>query len=162
MAGLPAEIYELAQFSPAEDLMLALLRDRLSGIPVQTMIEQNQPIPFVLVRRNPTGPLWGGDMRFVDEASMIVHAYVADPNGDEDAGILSEAIRVILFDAFKKQTVVPGRGHITKLEMTIAPRQVNDWATSAGPVQYADLPTGVWRYEAKYDLQIRKPKTLVL
>lgn len=162
MAGLPDEIKALAEFSPAEDLLLAVLRQGLPGIVVQSLIEQGQSFPFVLVRRNPTGPLWGGDMRFVDEASMLVHCFCEDPDGDEDAAILSEAVRSVLFRAFQTQLVIPGRGHITKLEMTSAPREVSDWSTSAGPVQYADLPTGVYRYEAKYSLQIRKPRTLTL
>ncbi len=54
---------------------------------------------------------------------------------------------------------MPGRGHLTRVQMTSAPRRVTDWATATGPVQYADLPTGVWRYETQYRIGIRKPHT---
>jgi hypothetical protein len=36
---------------------------------------------------------------------------------------------------------------------------LGDWGPSTGPVQYADLPVGVFRYEAIYDLEIRRPVT---
>ena len=40
--------------------------------------------------------------------------------------------------------------------MTSAPRRVTDWTTATGSVQYADPPTGVWRYETQYRVGIRQ------
>lgn len=159
MAGLPSEIKALAELSPVEDLMLAVLRDGLPGIQVQSLIAKNQTFPLVLARRDPSFGNWAGDTRFLDAARVAVHCFCEDPDGDEDAAILSEAVRVVLRDAWLKQTVYPGRGHITRVDLAAAPRRQTDWATSSGPVQYADLPTGVWRYEATYDIEIRKPRT---
>jgi hypothetical protein len=158
MAGLPPEIKALAELSPVEDLMLAILRDGLPGIEVKSLIAKDQTFPLVLVRRDPSFGNWTGDTRFLDAARVAVHVFCQDPDGDEDAAILSEAVRVVIRDAWLGQKVVPGRGHITRADLASAPRRVSDWATATGPVQYADLPTGVWRYEASYDIEIRKPR----
>jgi hypothetical protein len=158
MAGLPPEIKALAELSPVEDLMLAILRDGLPGIAVKSLIAKDQTFPLVLVRRDPSFGNWTGDTRFLDAARVAVHVFCQDPDGDEDAAILSEAVRVVIRDAWLGQKVVPGRGHITRADLSGAPRRVSDWATATGPVQYADLPTGVWRYEATYDIEIRKPR----
>lgn len=157
MANLPPEVVALAERSPVEDFMLDLLRAELPGVAVNTLIATDQTFPFLLVRRIPGLGDNAGDARFVDSAGVSVQAFVEDPNGDEDAAILSEAVRVVLRDAWLKQTVIPGRGHITRFDMSSAPRRVTDWATASGPVQYADLPSGVWRYETQYHLSIRRP-----
>lgn len=159
MAGIPASIKALAELSPVEDLIIALLRPGLAGIPVQTLINDNQAFPLVLVRRGDNFGNWGGDLRgFMDDAELIIHAFAEDPDGDEDAAILAEAVRVVLRDAWLSNTVIPGRGHLTGMKMTSPPRRVSDWATSTGPVQYADLPTGVHRYEIRFEVAIRKPR----
>ncbi|MDX3405153.1 hypothetical protein PV708_02735 [Streptomyces sp. ME02-6977A] len=158
MAGLPPEIKALAELSPVEDLMLAVLRQGLPGIQVQSLIAKGQTFPLVIARRDPSFGNWQGDTRFLDAARVGVHVFCEDPDGDEDAAILSEAVRVVLRNAWLNQTVYPGLGHITRVDLASAPRRQTDWATSTGPVQYADLPTGVWRYEATYDIEIRKPR----
>ena len=159
MAGIPTEIRALAELSPVEDLLLAILREGLPGIAVQSLISVGQVFPLVLVRRAPRMGEWTGDTRFVDSADVLLHTFAQDPDGDEDAAILAEAARVVLRDAWLANKAVPGRGHVTRVEMTSAPRRVTDWATATGPVQYADLPTGVWRYETGYRIQVRKPRT---
>ena len=158
MAGIPAAVRALAELSPVEDLLLAILREGLPGVTVQSLISIGQQFPMVLVRRAPHMGEWTGDPRFVDSADVVVHTFAEDPDGDEDAAILAEAARVVLRDAWLANKAVPGRGHITRVEMTSAPRRVADWATATGPVQYADLPTGVWRYESGYRIQIRRPR----
>lgn len=158
MAGLTPEIEGLLEFSPVEDVMLAVLRDAITTIPVQSLIEADQQAPFILVRREPSFGQWDGDARFVDAAYVVVETFCKDPDGDEDAARLAEAVRVVLIRAAARQKVYPGLGNIAKVEMTSAPRRAPDWATSTGPVQYADLPTGLWRYETKYRVEIRKPR----
>lgn len=158
MAGLPDEIKALVELSPAEDLLLAILRERLPGVQVQALIEAHQRFPLVLPRRMPDFGDWSGDTRFTDSADIAVHTFCEDPNGDEDAALLAEAVRVVLRDAWLSNRIVPGRGSLSNVEMTSSPRRVTDWATATGPVQYADLPTGVWRYETLYRIAIRKPR----
>ncbi|MEU6959593.1 hypothetical protein [Streptomyces chrestomyceticus] len=158
MAGIPDHIKALAELSPVEDLLLAVLREGLPGIRVKSLIDQHETFPLVLVRRDPSFGEWAGDTRFTDAARVAVHTFAPDPNGDEDAAVLGEAVRVVLRDAWLKNRGVPGRGHITRVDLNSPPRRASDWATATGPVQYADLPTGVWRYEAVYDVYIRKPR----
>lgn len=158
MSGLPAHIRAMVELSPVEDLLLVLLRERLPGISVQSLIWDNQTFPMVLVRRQPSFGEWMGDTRFIDSADVTIHTFAADPDGDEDAALLAEAVRVVLRDAWLMHRSVPQRGHLARVTMTSAPRRVTDWATATGPVQYADLPTGVWRYETLYRVAIRKPR----
>lgn len=159
MAGLSDDIKALAERGPVEDIVLLILREGLPGVEVKSLIADDQTFPFVLVRRVPGLGYNAEDTRFIDSATVKVDCFVPDPDGDEDAAILSEAVRVVLRDAWFAQKVYPGLGHITDFELTSAPRRVTDWATAAGPVQYADLPSGVWRYEAQYRLEIKKSRT---
>lgn len=157
VAGLPDAIRAKAELSPVEDLLLAVLRDGLPGISVQSLIRHDQKFPFVLIRRDSSFGNWTGDTRFTDTARISVQALCEDPDGDADAAILAEVVRVVLRDAWLSPTVYPGIGHLVRVDMASAPRRSTDWATATGPVQYADLPTGVWRYETQYDIEIRKP-----
>lgn len=157
MSGLPQSVLDLVELHPVEDIALAVLRDGLPDIPVYSLIPEDAPRPFVLVRRDHNMGQWTGDPRFTDSARVTTHAYVDDPDGDEDAALLSEAIRVVMRNAWLDKKVVPGLGSIISIKMMSEPTRVTDWATSAGPVQFADLPTGVWRYETSYEFKIRKP-----
>ena len=159
---LPPEVLAKAEFSPVEDIALAILRAALPGVEVNSLIRHDQAFPFVLVRGGDALGEWRGDHRFLDSAQLLVHTFASDPDGDEDAALLAEAVRVALRDAWRAQTIVPGRGHITGFDMVSKPRRVTDWATATGPVQYADLPAGTHRYEVRFGLTIRKPKTLAL
>jgi hypothetical protein len=159
VSGIPDEIKAIAEFAPVEDLMLAILREKLPGVRLQSQIEDDQTFPFIMVRRSPTFGQYNGDMRFTDWAEVAVNVLVQDPNGDEDAAVLSEAVRVALRDAAVEQKVYPGLGHVFGVTLASSPRRAADWSTATGPVQYADLPTGVWRYEARYEVEIRKPST---
>ncbi|WP_406409654.1 hypothetical protein OG923_12630 [Streptomyces halstedii] len=158
MAGLPAGIKALAELSPVEDLLLSVLREGLPGVAVRSLIAKDQEFPLVLVRRDPSFGAWTGDARFTDYARVSVQTFCEDPDGDADAAILAEAVRVVMRDAWLNQKVYP-TGHITRVDMASSPRRATDWATATGPVQYADLPTGVWRYETQFDVEIRKPRS---
>lgn len=154
-SSLPANILALAEMTPMEDLVLALLRDKLDGIPVRSLIADDQQFPMVLVRRSGDWGEWKGDSRFLDSGQLSVHAFVSGIEADSDGAILSEAVRVVLRDSVN--VVIPERGYVTKVRMQQAPTRKPDWATAVGPVQYADLPTGVVRFETVYQLEIRKP-----
>jgi hypothetical protein len=155
MSTLPDSVLNLVEMSPVEDLLLGLIPSKLGGVPVKTKIEPNSTFPFVFVRSNGSWGTWSGDERFLDAAHVFVETFCDGLNSDEDAANLAEAVRVILRDS--KNVVVPHRGHITECEMVSRPRRTSDWATSTGPVQYADLPTNVSRWEAEYHVIIRKP-----
>lgn len=155
---LPSAINALVQFAPAEDVVLPILSVGLDPVRVQTLIEFDQGFPVVHARRA-QGLIAAdvGDVRFVDSVLLQVNVFTQDPDADEEGAILSDAVRAVLYGAYRNQIVVPERGHISYFHVRQPPKRAADWATATGPVQYADLPTGVMRYEAIYQLGIRRP-----
>jgi hypothetical protein len=145
----------LIEMSPVEDLLLHLFREALPDIKVQTLVEDKQKFPFILLRSSGSWGSWEGDERFIDSSTIEIHAFCEGINADVDANLLSEAARVILRDS--KNKVVPGKGYLISVEMLDRPKRSPDWQASVGPVQYADLPTGVERWESVYRVTIRKP-----
>lgn len=154
-SSLPDSILEMVEMTPIEDLMLSLLRAKLPDVSVQTLVRADQNFPFVLIRSGGSWGAWTGDDRFIDASTFDVHVFCLGVNADQDAALLSEAVRVAIRDS--RNIVVPGLGYLMEYEMLDRPSRSPDWATSVGPVQYADLPTGVERWEASYDLTIRRP-----
>lgn len=153
---LPASVLALVELSPIEDIALAILRDGLPDVASYSLIPEAPPSPFILVRRDAAFGGWEADARFTDFGRIRIDCFAADPDGDEKGAVLSEAVRVVMRQAWLTNKHVPGRGYVTRIDMTSEPTRKTDWATSAGPVQFADLPTGVWRYESKYALRIRR------
>lgn len=155
---LPQSVLDLVELSPVEDVLLSILREGLPEVPVVSLIPKEAPSAFVLVRRLHGMGQWSGDPRFTDAGRFFVHTFTEDPDGDEKGAVLSEAVRVVLRNAWLAHKVVPGRGSIISIKMLSEPSRKTDWATASGPVQFADLPTGFWRYETTYEIKIRKPR----
>lgn len=156
---LPQEVLELVEMNPVEDILLGVLRTQLPGIDVQTLIQYQQGFPFVLARAYGSWGDWDGDPRFLDAAQVNIHTFCDGVNADEESALLSEAVRVVLRDSINVPVMKDGKslGHLTKADMMVRPRRVTDWATATGPVQYADLPQGVFRWETVYHVEIRRP-----
>jgi hypothetical protein len=152
--ALPAEVLALAQFKPLEDLVLALLRDHFTEVPVRSLITDPMTTPMVVVRLGDGFGVWNGDHRFITTGQLMVDTFADGIEADHDAAMLGEAVRVALRRSLN--VVKPGLGHLTSVEPIHLPRRKPDWATSIGPVQYADLPTGVVRYESDYDIAWRR------
>ncbi len=156
---MPQSIVDLVELSPVEDVLIEVLRAGLPDVPVVSLIAEDPPHLFVLVRRLHGMGDWRGDPRFTDSGRFFIHTFTEDPDGDEKGALLSEAVRVVLRDAWLNHANVPGKGSVISIKMLNEPSRVNDWATASGPVQYADLPTGFWRYESIYQINVRKPLT---
>jgi hypothetical protein len=156
--ALPQSVLDLIEFSPVEDLLLEVLRAGLPDVPVYSLIPKDAPDLFVLVRRMAGMGGWSGDQRFTDAGRFFINTFTVDPDGDAKGAQLSEAIRVVLRDAWLSNYTSPDYGSIIRIEMSQEPARRTDWATSSGPVQFADLPTGFWRYETTYTIKIRKPR----
>lgn len=157
VVNLPASVLALVELSPIEDVALVILKDGLVDIPSYSLIPETVPDDFIVVRRAHGYGLWKGDERFTDWARITVHVLTKDPDGDEKGALLSEAVRVVMRNAWLNNKLIPGRGYVSRIEMRSEPSRVTDWATASGPVQFADLPTGYWRYETTYGISIRKP-----
>jgi hypothetical protein len=158
MSDLPTSVYALIENKPVEDIILAILREGLPDVSVVSLIPQEVPEHFVLVRRLQSLGDWHGDPRFTDEGRFAIHTYTADPDGDYKGAILSEAVRVVLRNASLHGWRHPDLGSVIEIAMVSEPTRATDWSTSTGPVQYADLPTGYWRYQSSYTLSVRRPR----
>lgn len=159
MTGVPARALAMAEFPPVEDVILPVLREAFPDIPVHSLIPQEtDAFPFILVRSEPSPGFWGGNADFVERTMVAIHVFTEDPNGDEEGALLSDAVRVAMRDSVRKPRP-PGAESLRRVVLTQRPRRVTDWATASGPVQYADMPTGTWRYESIYRITYRRPGT---
>lgn len=158
MARIPDRIDDVAEFLAIEDAVLPVLRDAFPDVRVVSLISEDtpDPFPFILVRGSHETGLWEGDERFIDVAMVAIHVFTEDPDGDWQAARLSEAVRVALRNAARQQFRLPDGSRIHSVTMTSRPRRVTDWATASGPVQYADLPSGTWRYETLFRVSVRR------
>lgn len=160
--GIAPELLAYVEYTPLEDWIIRVLRPVLTphGISVQPQIPDEPELPLVLPRRMASFGSYDGDPRgLLDRYRFAVHVYVDNPNADQKAAVYSEIVRSILIKAGQSGWYDPELGAITKITMTEAPARSSDWATSQGPVQYADLPVGVQRYETHYHLTARPPST---
>ena len=158
--GLPAAVTNLAEMAPLEDIALRVLREAMPGVDVRSLIESDQADLdrfFILVRRIPGWGVWDGDERFIDHGGLAVHVFAKDPNSDVVGAIVSEACRVALRNSARRRDWYPDLGGLLSTQLIQEPVRRTDWATSSGPVQFADLPAGYQRYEARYSLKVRLP-----
>lgn len=158
--NLPAAITDLAEMTPLEDVALRVLRDAMPGVPVRSLIELKQAAIgrfFILIRRIPAWGVWDGDERFIDRGDLAVHVFAKDPDADEVGAVVSEACRVALRNSARRRDWYPDLGGLLNVRLIEEPVRKTDWATSSGPVQFADLPAGYQRYEARYGLWVRLP-----
>lgn len=156
---LPQSVLDLVEFAPVDEIVLNILREGLPEVPIYTLIPLEAGPFFIIVRRKPALGDWDGDERFTDEARIELHVFTQDPNGEDKAALLAEAARVVLRNASHDKKVIPGLGSVIRIEQIQDPARRTDWATSTGPVQYADLPTEYWRYESQYNVLVRKPRS---
>lgn len=127
------------RFAPVEDLLIGILRPALEAVTVGTLIPVSMPLPFLLARRAGGG---SADPRFLDNPLVDMQGWA---DSDKAAGELMAEARFALVMAWRSQTVVPGVGSIGR------------FADQSGPALLPgdDVPHGVYRYQATYDLVIR-------
>lgn len=130
------------------DVVQALLRQELPGVNVFTKIPDGVPenCPLVVIRRV------GGDSpapEFYDGPWINVQCWAAEDraNGidaDRAASDLADAVRGVLWRAYRTQKVVSGLGWINYIRESSAPQEIPD----------RDLPYH-GRYTATYELRVR-------
>jgi hypothetical protein len=159
--NLPDSIVDELQFQPAVQLFKVILEPLVDPIKVISSISEHPPLPFILIRRRDDVGNWHGDPRgLIDVAHMVVHVYSNGHNGvngEAACYVLSDFIRKKLYEASQAQYYDGDLGALSRLRVLNSPSRETDWATSSGPVQYADLPAGTWRYETHYEARIRPP-----
>lgn len=157
---LPASVLNRVRNRPIEDIGLKILRRGLPGVPSFALIPRETPPYFLLIRGTPEAGLYHGRRGLLHEMDFAVHFYTEDPDGDEKAALLGDAVVDVMEQAFLEHWSFPGYGSVNKIICRQYPSREPDWATSTGPVQYADLPTGDWRYEARFRARINTPAVL--
>jgi hypothetical protein len=63
-------------------------------------------------------------------------------------------VKITLIEAWRNQTVINGMW-ISNYRNPDEPTRKADFVDSSGPVQYADLPAGWYRYQARFNLIVR-------
>lgn len=157
-------------FGSAEDLFLGILRpleDNVPNLKVRAGIQNGDytadgfTTPYLLVHQDATAyasEQFGGDHRYVRRAAVTVQSFAED--GDDGEGqarceALQEIALQALMTAHRNQVVVPGVGVISKFVATSPYHPTADWATGSNVVRFANLPKGMYRYEATYGLLYR-------
>src|SRR5690606_37987820 len=130
------------------DVVQALLRQELPGVNVFTKIPDGVPeyCPLVVIRRI------GGDSpapEFYDGPWLNIQTWAAEDraNGidaDRAAFYLADAVRGVLWRAYRTQKVVSGLGWINYIRESSAPQAIPD----RDPPHHG-------RYTATYDLRVR-------
>ena len=160
---IPDSIRNLVEMAPAEDLVLRILRNALPDVPIYSRIPGEHDIwptqegLLIVPRRGSSYGVWGGESRFMDHAGVEIHVFTYGPDDEERAAWAHEACRVAFRNALINQDYYPGLGSLCGHYVEEEARRKADWATASGPVQYADLPTGWSRYEARHQIYIRRP-----
>lgn len=162
---LPDSVLNAVKNRPAEDVALAILRRGLPGMPIYALIPKSTPDSFIVVRDVPELGNPQEVPGLLHQADFTVHCYAQDPEGDEKAALIGDAVVTIMDRAFREHWVLKDPqgndiGSVNKIWCQQYPAREPDWATSSGPVQYADLPTGDWRYEARFRARINTPRVL--
>lgn len=155
MTDLPTSVTSRVALPDIIDFALPLLRQKLEGVPVWSLLPEKNPTFGVLVRKD-LGSIGGGkgDPRgFTESIYLQFDCFTTDPDGDVSGAQLGEAVRIVFWEAFREQTVL-NNTWITEFRVVAEPTRKADFADSAGPVQYADLPQRVWRYQLRLNLVV--------
>lgn len=149
-------------FGSADELILGILRPFFEGkdVHIGTLYSHGIEPPMIIARRERRSGTQAADVaddRFVQPAIFSINTITSGVDADEVGEELQEACRIAIRQAVINQTVIPGAGHIVKLDNAIIPSRVSDWATSSGVVQYSQLPKGWVRYESVYRCILAPP-----
>lgn len=158
--ALPESVEAAAAGIPLpEDIVLGILRDVIPELHFTSLIDQDCPTPFVLVRGVVSPGRFGVDERFQHEVFFTCESFTSGLDGDRDGGVILNAVVRRLYEAALRNTpVYDGLGWLNEVELISAPARKSDWATSEGPVQYADLPSDYVRYICTFRALVKRSK----
>lgn len=158
MSELPASILEDTKNDIViEDAMLELFRRRIPDLRFTSLIEQDRPSPFVLIRKVAPNSSWDGDPRFLETFYFSAETFTSGLDADADGPRIIFAMRNALVRAgIEKDMVLGDKGWIQSGYMVGDAARRADYANSEGPVQYADLPQEWVRYMATFRVQIKR------
>lgn len=145
--------------------MLVILREYFqdrSDVHVYERYSEDMELPAVI----PLSANRSGMVAYQTPADQWVRSGIVElntiasgPDRDWLNAQLQEACRHAIYEAWHKQKDYPNYGVINKVSNSNYARPESDWATSSHAVQYAKLPNGASRYEARYRLLVRPSRT---
>lgn len=158
MSSLPTSVLEDTKHDIiVEDAMLELYRRRIPDLRFTSLIEQDTPAPYVLIRKVAPNNAWASDLRFLETFYFSAEVFTSGLDADADGPRIILAMRNSLVRAgLDKDIVLGGLGWIQGGRMVGDAMRRADYANSEGPVQYADLPQGWVRYMATFRVQIKR------
>lgn len=132
------------------DVLLPILRGGLPGVNVFSRVPEGIPkfLPLVVIRRT------GGSSdhpEFLDIPWINVQCWAArdaDTDPARNAHDLADAVRGVLWQAWRNQVVTPA-GWIRRIRESSAPEEIND----------PDVPM-FGRYQATYEIWVRKARVV--
>lgn len=159
--ALPASILASSEHEMiAEDVVLELFRRRLPGVRFTSLIEQDRPAPYVLLRKANYGGDWQPDDRFLTAFYFSVETFTSGLEADSEGPQIIAAMKNELTRAaLANDPVLDGLGWVQAGRLVESPRRRADFANSEGPVQYADLPQDYARYMSTFYIQIKRAHT---
>jgi len=126
-----------------QDVLLPILRAGLPGVQVVSWVPdvEDRQFPIINIRR------LGGlpeSVDFLDKPVVEITAF-SDENLAACENLLLDA-RQVIYDAWKAQTVVPNKGHISSYFETL------------GPTQFDSPIDDTWRVQMLVQLGLRPPR----
>lgn len=158
MSQLPDSILaDVAHEIVIEDVVLELLRRRIPDLHFSSLIEQDRPAPFVLIRKVAPNSSGLRDYRFLETYYFSAETFTSGLDADIDGPRIILAIRNALTRAaLDHDPILDGLGWIQSGWVVGDAVRRADYADSEGPVQYADLPQEWVRYTATFRVQIKR------
>lgn len=161
---LPDVFLNLVDHAPIEDIVIDYLRGVFGdAVPISAAIQDTPPdratFPSILIRRvGDYGASRAGHGALQVWGYVQVQVFWSGIDADQQANMTCTAVGNALLrsgfvpvDASKPR----GWGRLVGARKIDSPHRVSDWATSSGPVQYADLPIGATRHEGIYAVRVR-------
>lgn len=138
-------------------MALEILRTRLPGVRFISQISPHVAPPYVLVREVGFEGAFVADRRFKREYFISIETFTEGLESDVEAPLFHRAAE----DAFTRvaygnESVLDGAGWITRYELVEPARRLSDWASAAGPVQTADLPTNWTRHHSLHRIELKR------
>lgn len=143
---LPASVAGIVRQKPTTDLVVAVLRHYLPGVPVRTAFEpESNDVPLIIVNKSLFPNPGQGELRWIMGGSLGIDSFASGLNADEDAEMMSQACFNALRRGYLENWYRPDVGRIQDLVHVDGPLPGSDWAPALGPVQFADSPYHIAR-----------------
>lgn len=152
-------------FGALEDLLLTILDDYFKDHPevhVYERYSEDMQLPAIVpLSANRSGMVayQTPEDQWVRSGIVELNTIATGPDRDLVNAQLQEACRHAIYEAWFHQRDYPNHGVINKVSNSNYARPETDWATTSHAVQYAKLPSGSSRYEARYRLLVRPSAT---